>query len=393
MSTTTVDCAGSPRELGLAQGRALAGLVRGAHEALASLEVFRMRQPWWLPYPLFRRGAERKARSLLEAAWRRDFPSMDQRLQGLAEGAGIRLESLYLMNSLEAFLSTLGDAVASPTGEGLPEVVPVPAACSAAAVRGAKSASGEPMIARNFDYLPLVQPYFCVRRTRPTGGRASVDLTVAPLVGAVDGLNDAGLAITYDYGYSTDRSEPSGTLSMAISEALERCATVEEAARHIASRPRWGGGLLMLADASGDIASLELSNTRSALRRPEPGEDTLVHSNKYSVEAMTEVQVADDARFTERGPKALRGKRVHDSAEKRAARIGELLAKAGPLTPETLGAVMADHGPDGRPKGTSPCVHSDYWNTTACVQLFPRSRRARISFTHACQPSFTDFSL
>jgi len=37
----------------------------------------------------------------------------------------------------------------------------------------------------------------------------------------------------------------------------------------LTSRTRWGAGLLMLADAEGDLASLELSSTRSQLRRPQ----------------------------------------------------------------------------------------------------------------------------
>jgi hypothetical protein len=36
---------------------------------------------------------------------------------------------------------------------------------------------------------------------------------------------------------------------------------------------------------------------------------------------------------------------------------------------------MADKGPAGSPDTGSPCVHGDYWFTTACLQLFPARRR------------------
>ena len=97
----------------------------------------------------------------------------------------------------------------------------------------------------------------------------SLEFITAPMAGTIDGVNEAGLCITYNYAFTLDRpNQPAGMISMAISEALASCRTVAEAAEWITSRPRWGGGLLMLADATGDIASLEFSSTRSQLRRP-----------------------------------------------------------------------------------------------------------------------------
>ncbi len=143
--------------------------------------------------------------------------------------------------------------------------------------------TGEPIVARNFDYLPLVQPFYLVRESRSQGKLRAFEFTTAPLAGAVDGMNEEGLCITYNYGFTTDEpSAPAAPISMAISEALGRCGTVAEAADWITSRPRWGGGLLMLCDASGDMASLELSSTRSYLRRPASDEDVLFHTNAFS---------------------------------------------------------------------------------------------------------------
>src|SRR4029077_1658840 len=99
------------------------------------------------------------------------------------------------------------------------------------------------------------------------------------LAGAVDGVNERGLCITYDYGFAVDDALGNGPpISASISAALAQTTTGSEAAALIMARPRWGGGLLMLADADGDIASLELSTTRSELRRPAPGEDLLYHT-------------------------------------------------------------------------------------------------------------------
>jgi hypothetical protein len=262
------------------------------------------------------------------------------------------------------------------------------------AIRGNRSAVGEPVIARNFDYLPLVQPYYSLRETRPTRGLRSLEFTLAPLAGAVDGLNEAGLCVVYDYAFALDQpAAPAPSISMAISGALARCGTVAEAAEYLAARPRWGAALLMLADAGGDLASLELSSTRSQLRRPPPGEDCCFHTNRFQTAEMQGVQVPADAILDHRAPVALRGLRLHESADRRDDRLRQLLAGCKPLGLEDLATLMADHGADGQPSAFTLCVHSDYWNTTACAQWLPRSRRLRIAFDPACQARYQESGL
>lgn len=378
-----VRCCGSPKEMGLAQGAALQSKIRSAHQdVLRKLEAFRLQQPRWLPYQAYRWLTEQKAWRFLAGPLSRDYPAMSQRLSGIAEGAGVGLKAIYLLNSLEPFLSLVGDCTTCP------------GACSTVAVRGRRSATGEPIIAHNFDYLPVAQPYYVVRESRPQQKRRAVEFTLAPLAGSVDGMNEEGLCIAYNYAYTTDT--PSGTaapISMAISEALERCSTVTEAAEWIPLRPRWGGGLLMLADATGDIASLELSSTRSHLRRPTPGEDVLFHTNALSDAHMQEIQVSWEATYTDRAPIPLRGHRVHQSSELRGQRFEQLLAETEILGPDELAAVMADHGPSGAPDDCTPCVHSSYWCTTACLQFFPRSRRMRVAYESACQARYEEVRL
>lgn len=372
-----VVCRGSPYEMGRAQGNALRAKIHAAHAALRELEAFRQQQPWWLPYPLYHRLARGRAGRLLAEPLTRCYPEFSQRLMGLAEGAGVQPSVPYLFNALEPLLSYIGGSTACP------------GACSAVAVRGGRSAHGEPIMGRNFDYLPLVQPYYAMRECRPTDGYRSVEFTVAPLVGAVDGMNEHGLCITYDYAFTTDADPASPIpISVLIGETLQRCRTVAEAAAWIARRPRWGGGLLMLVDADGDLASLELSATRSFLRRPAPGEDFLLHTNGFSSPQMREVQIPDDAVYSPTAPRPLRGQRVHESSESRNRRYQELLTGA-PIFDETLlSALMADHGAGGAASANTPCVHSSYWHTTACLQFFPKARRMRVAFDSACQARY-----
>lgn len=379
-----VVCQGEAREMGLAQGDTLKHKIQGARDALADLQAFRVRQPWWAPYRAYLAYGERKAGRMLTASLARVRPDMLARLAGLAEGSGLHPRAIHLLNALEAFLAMV---------HGKTEIQPGLCACSAVAVRGKRSASGEPVIARNFDYLPLVQPFFVLRESRPRGGWRSLQFTVAPLAGAVDGLNERGLCITYNYAYTLDHAADWAPLSMVVDEALATCSTVDEAAALIESRTRWGSGLLMLADAGGDIASLELSNTRAQMRRPAGDDDVVFHTNRFVQPHMQAVQIDRQAVFRRRVPRQLLGVRVLESAEMRWSSLERLLAGGGPLSPDDLTEIMSDHGADGRPSRHTLCVHGDYWNTTGAMQYFPAARKIRVSYSSACQAQFETFEL
>jgi predicted choloylglycine hydrolase len=376
-------CEGNPREMGVTQGTALREKIRATRAALGRLDALQIEKPWFLPFPLFLRLSESRAAKVFAPALAKTNPAMLERIQGIAEGAGVRVSTIHLMNVLEPLLSSVSGRTVRP-GLG---------ACSAVAVRGRRSTDGYPVVARNFDFLPLVQPFYVLRTMRPRGGLRSLEFTVAPFAGAVDGVNERGLGITLNYAFATDRPAPSTTITMAISEALATCSSVEQAAARIAALPRWGAGIVMLADAGGDIASLELSNTRFDLRRPKGGEDVLVHTNCFTCATTREVEVARDAVFCGRVPAALHGVPVLALHEKRASRIENLLGERDRIDPDFLAEVMADHGPSSGPDGASPCVHTAYWSTTACLQLFPAARRIRASYSSACRVHWRELGL
>ena len=375
-------CEGQPREMGFAQGAALRDKIVSGRDVLSESEVFRLKKPWWMPFPVYYRLAQRRSRDFLQVSFAGPLSAAGQRLAGIADGARCRLNELHLFNALEPVLSSAADLT-----------VPALSACSAVAVRGRRSATGAPMIAKNFDFLPLFQPLYVIRDSRPTDGLRSLDFTTAAFCGSVDGMNEQGLCITYNYAYAADPLSVSAPISMLIADAIQHCRTVAEATERIASHPRSGAGLLMLADSTGDIASLELSNTRSSLRRPSGDEDILFHSNRYRTAEMREVEVPREAVYSERAPTPLRGRRVLQSPEMRDRRLADLLAQTDRFGPDELAALMADHGPTGQPDADTICMHSSYWATTACLQFHPRSGRMRIAYDFACSARYTEIEL
>ena len=259
-----VECCGDAREMGRQQGEALRENVGAAMDAVGELEAFRMMKPGWLPMSWFRRMAERKAQQFMQAAFQAGPQDFGQRFIGICEGANLPQPKVALCCLLEAVMSDLTrSSQQRPNG--------LQAGCSAIAVTGMASLNGEARVMHNFDHVPSVQQFFVVRRSKPTGKLRSVEFTLSPLLGAVDGVNEAGLGVTCNYAYVTDAMTAGPTITMLISRVLGEAKSVTVAIQIIKDQARVGGGLLMLADASGEIASIEVSNTRVEVRMPSDG--------------------------------------------------------------------------------------------------------------------------
>lgn len=207
--------------------------------------------------------------------------------------------------------------------------------------------------------------------------------------GTVDGINEAGLSITCNYAYATDKGPPGPTITMLIAEAMSRLKTVPAAVEFFRGTPRSGGGMLMLGDAEGRIAAIDISNSRESARDPE--RDRLFHSNRYCSPSTKEVELDAAAVYARRSPRALQGRRVHQSADCRDVRLRELLYGIDALDVKSVQDVMADHGETGTPSADTICMHSDYWHTTATVQLLPVRRTLRASFSPTCVAEYKEY--
>ncbi len=372
-------CVGNATERGFAQGQAMAKTIRESAEAIHELEAFRLQKPWWLPYRAFVKLADYKAERALRTGLAGELPEAWARLQAISQGSGISLRRLALLNALEPVLSDLSGCV---TG--------LEAGCSAVAIGADRSGGHGVILAHNFDYLPLVQRFYCIRDERPENGFRSLQFSMAPMAGAVDGINETGLAVTFNYAYATDRDRPAPTISMRLAEVLAGCRTVQEACDYLTHSSRWGSGLIMLADADGSTASLELTPTTHFVRPGSP-RSIVTHANRACGEPTSAVQLGPNAVHGNRSPRALRGHRVHSSSEHRERALRDIEQNDSPLDPDTLATQMANHGPAESPSRLTLCMHSDYWYTTACLQLLPEARRLRVSYSTACEAQYTDF--
>jgi hypothetical protein len=335
-----------------------------------------------MPYPLFFRIAAQHARDLLQSSVSRFYPDIATRIEAMAAAAGVSVSSLYLFHGLEAMLTSFDETTPATALAG----------CSAVALAPHRVAFGKCIMHHNFDNVPLAAPTLALRERREKGKYRSIEFSIAPLGGAVDGMNERGLSIAYNFAWTKKPGAPAPPVSMAISSALDCCATVSEAVRFICSRPRCGGSMLMLADATGDIGRLELTGGRAMFARPRSS-GYLSHSNAFTIRRFRRLRVTTKAVFDRFAPRMLRGERVLASTEIRDQRFERLLRGGSKFDADDLKQLMSDHGAEQIPCANTICMHGPHWATLASLQFHPSKRLVRVAFGTTCAATFQDFQL
>jgi hypothetical protein len=194
-----------------------------------------------------------------------------------------------------------------------------------AATRGA-TADGRAILGRNVDWSDDTgrrRPI--LRRYHPDNGdfvhlTASWPLVFVPIVG----LNAAGLAISMNF-FDADDMLSLGFPRIVYRRLLQRARTVDEALALLADPGNRGGAsILVLADATGDIAVAECTASRCAVFRPTG--DWVAQANHTRT---TDMHDHDRGR----GP---------DSIRRQAAMADAVRRRAGAITPIAASEILRD---------------------------------------------------
>ncbi|MFH1537832.1 MAG: C45 family peptidase [bacterium] len=367
---------GTHEEMGHQQGRETARVIKRARDLMAGSEELTLIKPSFIPFGLFVLLGEAKTSLQFGRHIKKYYPQQFKRMAGIARGAGVRPGFIALLQSLEVELNKVDFHMS---------------ACSATGVCGKRSAGGEPVIIKNFDYPGHFTEQYVTRLDSPRGRYRVLSVSAAPLAGNHDGINEHGLAIAYNYGYGRDRPMHNVPITIVVQEALETCRTTGEAVEFISRSRRRGGALLMVCDAGGDLRTMEVSNRQVGERMPDNG--LLINTNHYLTKEMAAIDIPKGAVFTNRNVKALRGIEVRLSSEARYDRAAELLEKHDAIGDETLMEAFRDHGPGGSPSDNTLCRHSDYFNTTCSVVFYPARRSMKVMYGNPCRTEYQEFSI
>lgn len=284
-----------------------------------------------------------------EAALRRAVPYVVEELRGISDAANIRWDDLRIAALVRTvgFQAQIGSKILADE-------------CLCVVAAGPATADGGVIIGKNGDFLTTVSSVddLLILEVIPDKGYAHVAIGVYPEKPTQpEGMNERGLAVVGAGQYPRDGARafeahvPTGPdIYHTLAKVYLECATVDEAIEALRPAPRgYTGRVMIIADASGDWAKLEITYDHLSVRRPEA--DALYPANH--VGAGTSGVYGDPAMQA-----LITDRRARPAAYARYDHMMELLiSHAGRIDARVAQDLLRDHW-NGAGL-TSPCKHID----------------------------------
>ena len=238
-----IELQGTPQDMGEAHGESLRELIR--EHAQRHLEwilaqssvVMNESQLWnrWSPYV---------------TANESNAPNLVEEMRGIARGAGVPFEHIFILNSL----LDVGNFRWLDCMQGM-------LGCTSFAVPQ-ESGTGKSLLGQTYDLDAFRRRFNALLRIRPADGPRQLVYTMAGMVGAA-GLNQDGIGININY-LSANDCRP-GKLHAVIVRQVLASRNLADAVTAPTDAPRAGGSHYLISDQTGHVVSVETSATRFAL--------------------------------------------------------------------------------------------------------------------------------
>lgn len=355
-----VRISGDPHDRGVQLGRQAGDRIRN------SIEVYRAA---FDHYTGLTWGEVRERALVYQPALEAYDAEMIPELAGTAEGAGLDLEDILAIN-------TRTEIMYGHQQQALPE-------CTAFGARGSATASGDVLMAQNWDWLPAAAGSCILLHAEPRGRPSFVTFVEAGLLAKM-GFNDSGIGMVTNLLLSDEDRGDAGVPFHAVLRRVLTSSTFDEAVAAVTEATRASSGNYLIASASGDLVNLEARP--GGVHATRPARDTVHHANSFC---------GPIGAHSDRGVEAL------PDSPARTDRMGRLLEEAhGRLDAETASALLADH--DGHP--SSICRHAPEGAhpiegilTVASVIIELSPARMHLAFGRPCssgreliEPDFAD---
>jgi isopenicillin-N N-acyltransferase like protein len=280
------------------------------------------------------------------------YPQYLEELEGIAEGAQVPFEEVFLLMCEELWEASAWQG------------------CTDMAARGRATSDGSTLIAHTNDLLPQQESRLVILKVK--AGDEPEFLGVSPGGIAISaGYNAAGISLTGNQLDSNDVRP--GVPRLLVVRAILGSRTLSEAMTHCLLPQRASSYNNVIADKSGEVYSMEGSATDCEAIYIK--DDILAHANHYTSPAMRRFEL-DQAGLAN---SIIR----HNRAEYLLHR------NFGKLTPELFRTLLADHA--GYP--TSICKHGLETQTVFSIIIQLEGLRAWIGRGHACKTEYVEYQL
>ena len=197
-------------------------------------------------------------------------------------------------------------------------------ACSTITLPASASPDHVARFGRNLDFLSLnvADKYSTVFVYHPEGRYQFVSIGWPGMIGVLSGMNEHGLALANMEVARLPRLPGAMPYTLLYRTVLERCKTVNEAIELIEQTPRQTANNLMLMDAAGDRAVVEITPQSVVVRRALAAEPLISTNHQRGTDCDT-------------AGRCWRYDRLHDAGETSFGKIGlkdleSMLAEVSP---------------------------------------------------------------
>ncbi|MGI9252624.1 MAG: C45 family autoproteolytic acyltransferase/hydrolase [Thermomicrobiales bacterium] len=233
-------------------------------------------------------------------------PWLIEELRGMAEGSGVSLDMLFILNAGEELMQSIGQT-----------------ACTVCGVSGAGTSDGHVLIAHNEDNTAGWADYAYVIHAEPDDAPAFAAFAYGGLM-LHQGVNAAGIGSVGNALYARDARH--GVPKLFAYRRILRETTLEGAIRVAVAPDRAFGNNHLLATAHDELVDIEVTGSAWAMI---PGNNRLlVHTNHLTDPALSPLDADED----------LLNSRL------RKLRVESLLEREfGTITLDTIRGALSDH--------------------------------------------------
>jgi predicted choloylglycine hydrolase len=233
---------GSPREMGLQQGRALRAEI---HDGLQRYMRDKVEKDWGYPVGYQRQCAASMAKHVP--------PEYVEEMRGIAEGAGVPYETVLLLHT-HADMVHFGHEWGQVTDGRQRKKESL--LCSNFVAFGPATVGGKVYHGRNLDWTTGtgIQKNAVLLIAEPTGGIPYALLAWAGCIGGVTGMNAEGITFGEMTSSTADETLDGLPLFFACRRLLDSCHDLTEVEQFVKTYPGTTGWNFMVADGDGQDA-------------------------------------------------------------------------------------------------------------------------------------------
>ncbi len=359
---------GTYYEAGFQQGKANKENLWEMNNLLPQFEDFISQKPEDMSLSDFIEFAKMKATNRLKSLYQKYTPNCWEYNLGIAKGAELPIENLLLLQNIEISIPQVEYIIYENEEFPTLHTTGLEGACTTSLTIPECSETGGILMTKNFGYPFITLFIHFGKRLSIEGKHKMLSFSLSPLIGTPHGINEEGLAISYNYAYPQDGPLEGLPISTLVQEALLNFTTVKQTIDYFKKMPIGNGALVTVGDAEGHSICMEVCFKAIGTRTAEDGR-IIVANDLLSPEGKL-IDKPYNARFTNKAHPGLRDKLMNESSKHRHDRMDYLYCRAlnkGKITLNDLHGFITDHGPTGYGSNNTICRHGPAANTTTAI--------------------------